>query len=114
MAASRPMQREFSKAGDAMSPIMIGVFEQYAQGRGAFDELLRQGFSLRELGLVASNDDLVEQVAVLATADVADRGLSDVLVDMGVPRAHANQCAQHLDAQRTIVTVAVPADAHAR
>ena len=108
------MQRELSKSGDAMSRVMIGVFEQYAQGRGAFDELLRQGFALQELGLVANDGNLVDQVAVLATADVADRGLSDVLVGMGVPRAHANQCARHLDACRTIVTIAVPAKGRAR
>src|SRR5438128_9832529 len=72
------------EAGDAMSPIMIGVFEQYANGRRAFEELVRQGFSLGELGLVANDANLVDQVAMLATADVADRGLCDVLVGMGV------------------------------
>ena len=87
---------------------MVGVFEHYAQARGAFDELQRRGFSLRELGLVASDGELVDQVATLASADVADRGLSDVLVGMGVPRARANAYARHLDACHAIVTVAVP------
>jgi hypothetical protein len=97
-----------------MPPTMVSVFEQYAQGRQAFEELRRQGFSLCELGLVESDGDLVDQVSTLATADVAGRGLSDVLVGMGVPRAPANQYARHLDARRTIVTVAVPAGARAR
>ena len=88
---------------------MVGVFDHPTQARGALELLQREGFSLHELGLVTSNGELVDQVAMLAAADVADHGLSDVLVSMGLSRTSADEYAQHLDASRTIVTVAVPA-----
>src|SRR5437870_13791718 len=94
--SGRPPMRCLSKAGEVMPPTLVGGFEQYAQGRGAFDELQRQGFALDELGLVDSDGELVDQVSTLAIADVAGRGLSDVLMSMGVPRAPANQYARHL------------------
>jgi hypothetical protein len=93
---------------------VVGVFKHYTQGRGALDALRHEGFGLDELGLVANDGDLTDQVSVMAEADVADRGLFDVLVDMGVPRARAERYARLLADSRTIVTVAAPAEPRAR
>jgi hypothetical protein len=103
------MTRQPARPAAATPTTMVGVFEERAQARGALEELQREGFPLDRLGLVSDSDGLVDQVGALAAADVADRGLADVLVGMGVPRTRADRYARHLAAARTIVTVAVPA-----
>jgi hypothetical protein len=90
------------------SNVAIGSFEEHEQGERALAELQRLGFRGDQVGLARDDGVLIEQGDVLATADVADRGLFTVLAEMGVPEPEARYYEQEFEACCTIVTVTAP------
>jgi hypothetical protein len=97
-----------TSTGSSSADFAIGSFEEYAQGERALAELQRLGFRGNQVGLAMDDGVLIEQEDVLAAADVADRGLFTVLVEMGVPEAEARYYEREFEARCTIVTAKAP------
>lgn len=90
-------------------PTIVGVFDACDAAEQTLIALHRAGFRYDEIGLVHCSGEVIEQEDALATADVADRGLLPVLLEMGVPESEARACEHEFEVQHAIVTVH-PAD----
>src|SRR5215211_7522662 len=88
--------------------VVVGTLADDRQAHETLGQLRDAGFGTDQTGLALKTDDLIVQTDALARADVADRGLVDALVGMGVPRPDATNYERQFAARRAVVTVQAP------
>jgi hypothetical protein len=85
--------------------VVIGTLGDDRQAHKALSELRNAGFGSDQTGLAVDVGDLIVQADTLARADVADYGLTNALVGMGVAEHDARSYEREFAACRTVVTV---------